>query len=392
MKEAKWYKKLFSSIYWHIKIAKLKNKWEEKSFLVKIMLFIIFVSIIMVLSYSIIVRGGFSRNPQDWGSFGSFFASITGLLAFTGVLYTASLSEKRADEEKGRRKQAEKKAVMRDERDLFFKILQMHQYNVTYISLNLQGNISLNLQVNFKTGRDAIAGYVKKFQKYYYVSITLNQFKKANCKYKDEYSYFDYFNDIAKEAQAFSAPQDDYGDNFEEFIDNLIQNNSLGHLNKYDIYTENECQVTSCYSVMMSNELISINDIYCSMKSVADYMYDSYEHQLGQYFRTICHLQEMATGNIERKKYIAIFISQLSREELVLLLYYIVGSQIESKAAQMFFDNGIFENIFPENVLGCNYKVDQEKDKDKQREIVNDFIKDLLSIKAEESKKKTSKN
>jgi len=385
MKRANWYKKLSSSIYWRIKIAKLKNKWEEKSFLVKIMLFIIFVSTIMVLSYSIIVRGGFSRNPQDWGSFGSFFASITGLLAFTGVLYTASLSEKRAYEEKGRRKQAEKKAVMRDERDLFFKILQMHQYNVTYISLSLQEN--------FKTGRDAIAGYVKKFQKYYYVSITLNQFKKANCKYKDEYSYFDYFNNIAKKAQELSAPQDGtcHSDNLEEFIDNLIQNNSLSHLKEYDIHTENGCQVTSCYSEMMSNGLISINDIYCSMKSVADYMYDSYEHQLGQYFRTICNLQEIVADNIEREKSLDVFRSQLSREELVLLLYYIVSSQIEPKAAQMFIDNEIFKNIFPEDVLGCKYKVDQEKDKDKQREIVNVFIKDLLSIKAEESKK-TSKN
>ena len=356
-----------------------KNKKQKKTNLLwKISITILFISGIMIVIYISNFFGWLSDDTEDWGNFGSYLGSITGLLAFSGVLFTASLSEKRADEEKGRREQAEKQAIMRDERDQFFKMLGIYQYQIVYLSKKY-------LQEQLKTGRDAIAGYVKEFQKYYYVSITLNQFKKANCKYKDEYSYFDYFNDIAKEAQAFSAPQDDYGDNFEEFIDNLIQNNSLGHLKEYDIHTENECQVTSCYSVMMSNGLISINDIYCSMKSVADYMYDSYEHQLGQYFRTICHLQEIVADDIEREKYIAIFISQLSREELVLLLYYIVSSQIEPKAEQMFIDNEIFKNIFPENVLGCKYKVDQEKDKDKQRKIVNDFIRNLVLIKAEES-------
>ena len=95
------------------------NQWyKEQSIILKIAYITLGVSIIMFILYFIFVRGHFSNKSIEWANFGAYFGSITGLLAFVGVLYTASLSEKRAEK-------AEQESIKREERDQFFKMLEL---------------------------------------------------------------------------------------------------------------------------------------------------------------------------------------------------------------------------------------------------------------------------
>jgi hypothetical protein len=348
-----------------------KNKKQKKTNLLwKISITILFISGIMIVIYISNFFGWLSDDTEDWGNFGSYLGSITGLLAFSGVLFTASLSEKRADEEKGRREQAEKQAIMRDERDQFFKMLELYKEQISAV------------KDKEKTGIEAFETYRSKANDSLMIYIILKGLIDLDITKIDKNKES---MDLIKYSLIVALKKISNGVEVTEYCNKCVENREFDSL--YSLP-----QATSAISYFdFLEKSMSSKDRYLAMKYVGDLIYDKYGHYLGQYFRTICHLQNMIVDNIEREKYIAIFRSQLSRYELVLLLYNVVSSQIEPEVAQMFVDNEIFKNIFPEDVLGCKYKVDQEKDKDKQRKIVNDFIRNLVLIKAEESKK-TSKN
>lgn len=47
------------------------------------------LAIVMLLVYFFQFGGNLSNDHRRWGEFGSYFASVTGLLAFLGVIYTS---------------------------------------------------------------------------------------------------------------------------------------------------------------------------------------------------------------------------------------------------------------------------------------------------------------
>jgi hypothetical protein len=293
-------------------------------------------------------------NTNVWGNLGNYFGSIIGLLAFAGSIYAIINSNKQAR--------------LAEERGSFFKMLDLYQKKMD--SMVLDKNVGIDAFKNY-----GISEY--RFLEIYVALIEL----KENLKMPN--SMISFYDDVSSIYRSVPTENECFDSDLSGFIENVIRNKKIDYF-------------TSCYN--QANEYsydiiksMDLKELYSAMKYISDFMYEKYGHYLGQYFRTICHLQNMIADNIEREKYLAVFRSQLSRYELLILLFNIVSSQIEPEVAQMFVDNEIFKNIFPEDVLGCRYKVDQEKDKDKQREIVNDFIKELVSIKAEESIKTFNK-
>lgn len=99
---------------------KVTTYFKKNAFII-FTLIITLVALIMLMFYYFHFKGtGLSDSTIDWANFGSYFGSITGLLAFAGVLYTASLSEKRAEK-------AEEEMRKREEREQFFKLLELLQ-------------------------------------------------------------------------------------------------------------------------------------------------------------------------------------------------------------------------------------------------------------------------
>jgi hypothetical protein len=338
-----------------------ENKGQNSSYrLLKIAVFAIFVvCCVMIGVYGIFLGWKPSGDTGDWGNFGSYLGAITGLLAFSGVLYTASLSEKRA--------------VIRDERDQFFKMLELYKEQVSSVKDQKKTGVEA-FEIYGLCANDNLIVYVI-LKRLIDLKFTLT------IENKEEIDIIhSVFNNLKRN------------------INNSNDDEITGYYRKriYErdlefIIKESKRFPETVHYFYYLEESMDLNKKYLAMKYVGDLIYYKYGHYLGQYFRTICHLQNMIADNTECEKYIAIFRSQLSRYELILLLYYIVSSQLEPEVAQMFVDNEIFMNIFPEDVISCKNEIDQENDKDKQRAIVNDFIKDLVLIKVEESKNVSNK-
>lgn len=114
---------------------------KQSKTLLSLIVFIGIIACLMLLAYIINFRYGFSDNSSDWGDFGAYMGSITGLLAFIGVLYTI--------------RQSSLQSAARDDRDLFFKLMDEHR----------QTRDSLTFPGGDKKGIEAIDAYVENINK-----------------------------------------------------------------------------------------------------------------------------------------------------------------------------------------------------------------------------------
>lgn len=99
----------------------MKNRKSSQLFFIYLPIAFIFL---MLLLYFFKFNGKLSDLSDDWGNFGAYFGSITGLLAFLGVIYTQFKSEERF----------EKLNVLntkREDRDLYFKLTTIHNENLS---------------------------------------------------------------------------------------------------------------------------------------------------------------------------------------------------------------------------------------------------------------------
>lgn len=80
------------------------------------------ICIIMCVLYFCVFNNGISQNSDDWSNFGCYMGSVTGLLAFAGVLYSIQLSNKIHTED--------------SERDTFFKLLDLHTNKMSSVEFN----------------------------------------------------------------------------------------------------------------------------------------------------------------------------------------------------------------------------------------------------------------
>lgn len=101
------------------------------------------VSIVMAFMYFYkFGENGLSETTIEWANFGNYLASITGLLAFSGVLFSAYLSEKRAHESGLYTYEALSESKRREERDIFYRMLERYLDNAKNLAFT-DGSTSL---------------------------------------------------------------------------------------------------------------------------------------------------------------------------------------------------------------------------------------------------------
>ncbi len=294
-----------------------QEKTEKGNSKLKIAMYAILIfSSLMLIFYCGWFWGKPSDDSGDWGSFGSYFGSITGLLAFAGVLYTAWQSEQRANK-------AEEELARREERDLFFKLLDLYQRQVDSISVgNDKGTISFK-ELTVKVNQYMIS----------YVALEGYRDNKKNFK-----GYNQFFNQMVT---YFSVSSVDAPHRNADFC---LKNGDISDILSYYFYAE-----TYGIDIMKT---INIEEISQKMKCVADIIYNEFEHLLGQYYRTIFYLLHLTSGFKQKTEYYKIFRSQLSRYELLLLLYNAVSSQSTDEVKLLYKECDLFNNINADDVLG----------------------------------------
>jgi hypothetical protein len=319
--------------------------------LLTFMFAVLVVSVIMLGFYFYKFNSGFSANNEDWGGFGSYFASITGLLAFAGVLYTAWQSEQRANKADLKAKETEEKfkeeSIRREERDLFFKLLDLYQRQV-----------DLGFSKDGISGVEVFKEYGIKANTYLKWYIALNGLK--NKKHNPEEIFYTTMKDEWEQ-----VPENEIYKKFEHFIASILKEHHLGR------YANHYGMLSNFPDTLMKS--MSIEDKFQAMRYVADLIYEEYGHLLGQYYRTIFYLLHLTSGFKEKTEYYKIFRSQLSRYELLLLLYNVVSSQSTKEVKSLYKECDLFNNIIADDVLGY---VNWNK---KEEHTVSDFIDQLLN-------------
>ena len=152
----------------------------------------------------------------------------------------------------------------------------------------------------------------------------------------------------------------DYNEYINSFLDNGHIKDAFSYYDEASIYADN---------LMKS---MTIEEINQKMKIVADIIYNDDGHLFGQYYRTIFYLLHLTSGFKQKTEYYKIFRSQLSRYELLMLLYNAVSSQSTDEVKLLYKECDLFNNINADDVLGyVNWDM-------KKGDDVSAFIEKLL--------------
>lgn len=324
-----------------------KWKFEEWAIVIIVVIIVIAISV-----YCIVFDGGLSKEHQRWGEVGSFIGALTGLLAFAGVLYSIKTNSKQVK--------------IQEERNTFFQLLAQHHRQVD--------------NMNYKTDENEILEGLRVFEYlekkevdlwviylvYIYIKNTddinligENLAKEEMLSLVKEYygdENFDYkiFKDkiIEKEHDLLNEYDNGkYNYNFAKVNELLIYSNKiLRESAVFEMYKELDSKINHMIflPVFILSKYISAKDykiILEIMNYVANHIYQLQEHYLGQYFRTVYYLLDILDGFSNSKQYARIFRAQLSRYELILILFNAMGDNATKRTIELYLKYDIFNNL-----------------------------------------------
>lgn len=303
----------------------------------------------MVYQYRKTFSGDASTDSSDWGNFGSYLGAITGLLAFAGAIYAIMNSNKQAR--------------LAEERGSFFKMLDLYQKQV--VAVNYSN----------KNGIEAFYLYDKDVNMKITMYIIYNKIVTTS----DKYLYFHLYSDDYKSVIKNYNISEDGGVN-NNHIDSIRRDISF---KKIVVPTNFDSKEGRRYYILSEkivkdyeNESIFYNSAYNTMREVADSVYIDFGYFLGQYYRNIYYLLTMIFESSEGERYSKIFRAQLSRYELVLLLYNAVSSQSSIETVTLLRKYDIFNNIIAEDIFlfeNSGFKINI---KDFINNLFNEYLKD----------------
>ncbi len=322
------------------------------------------VALILIGIYLYKFHCGISNSHQTFSEFGSYFSSITGLLAFIGVLYSIIQSNKRAEKN-------EKELKKRDERSLFFKYLEIYQRQVD--TLNFSENKGVDA---FKKCGEKANEYLALYLSLdYLLSIDINKtLLDTETPYDTVSTLIEMCQEITEE---FRDPIliSEKETKAEEYCKNNIQKIIEGQYKVKNINLINSAQKLT--TIILPQ--LTLNKIVEAMKYVGNLIYSENGYYLGQYFRTVYYLLEMNSGLLihkkvrtkEQEKYCKIFRAQLSSYELLLIFYNSFSDKSNAFAQYYIKENQLFNNLNPNDVIV--YSTNTQKD-------FLLFIEELLEI------------
>ncbi|MCQ4872931.1 putative phage abortive infection protein [Butyricimonas paravirosa] len=292
----------------------------------------------IVGKYIWIFHGGISEEHQRWGEFGNFFGCVTSLLAFIGVLYTI------------------RQTNIQEERSIFFQLLELYKdkvHSMVYSNSQIR-NKSLkeeqypqtDAKGRNETGLVAFELYTNKLQNYFVLYLLYKRTSKANN--EDDLWY-----DVEDEStliklnkslySLFNAISVDFFITFKYKMNNNFENTLKILSSNMD---DQSLSLLGTYLITSFKKNHDYKNIYLAMKYAADTLYSDNQQYLGQYFRTIYYIldtiKDFKNWSIDSK----IFRSQLSRYELIVLLFNMISSQSTKKTINLYKECDIFNNLY----------------------------------------------
>lgn len=328
-------------------IKKWFKNWTALDYLSAIVLV---VCIFMIVMYFIYFNEKPSTDSKDWGSFGDYFASVTGLVAFLGVLYTARLSEKRAGDEK-------KESTARDERDQFFKMLELLRNQTENVIAHsvipteiYEGTLAFDhykAEINLGLFRYIITYSIYNLDdEKYQLLIKSSKESRNNCKAFylglissiisiDNLSYHlkkETYASVDKDSVRLDVVRDIITNYKTNAYLTLVQIPTIFHKREYidDLY--------NTISIDISNQIL-----YNAFTDVANDIFNKNGSRLDKFCNTFKSILEFVDNySYNRDSYFGILVSQLSRDQLALLLLYSFSRFTNKTFVKILLDRKVF--------------------------------------------------
>lgn len=327
-----------------------------------------------------------SDNPTDWGAFGSYMGAITGLLAFAGVLVSISNANKKATEAKEEAEKVREEAAAgdkklreetqaKDERDLFFKLVDTHQKMMDSLT-------GTNLKTGEKTtGMQALDVYKKELDADFQLLITL----WGTGLFIDYESWSRNFGTFAGEgfeltlfAALFHYDSGQINKEDKSLVDNeqIVNNvnsiknrcfhelrndlrNAIHHKTLKPIYVNFSTEEMDDLSIYFNNvwsnntykglpnpEILALDFRYSILRLTARCFYTRNEARLSTYLNNLCYITDTINKfSYDREYYMKYWISNLNSLESTLLFFYLLSGKNSIDILRIAVNNNLFQNI-----------------------------------------------
>lgn len=347
--------------------------------------------------------GIISDESSDWGAFGAYMGAITGLLAFLGVLYTI--------------RQSSIQAITRDERELFFKLMEEHRR--AFDSLIYP----VHEQDNVKYGIEAVESYTKDLNQDFQFLIILasslgcKTFNDWMSKLKpqsihdfetSEYSwlYTDLAIDILEAISTFQKTTDGKKWDVQKLRDPkpiiryaacegaypnvlklilLIEQGDFDTDKFYDskLFDSKKLALVARWIWWHSDDLGQRRAVMYA----ANVFYRKYLNWISHYFKNAGYTVFTINTFIERNNgfYMKYWRSRLSDNESYLLLFYLTSDRLDVDILQAVIDYKLFDN------LGTRDLVDLNLQDSRGANFAYELIRTIMEEKKEEKRRNEEK-
>lgn len=300
-----------------------------------------------------------SQMELTLDEFGSFFASITGLLAFLAVLYTANIADKRAEEtitlaqkeaesnrdravkaEEDTRLQAEeaRQRYREDsERTIFFQLLDLHITKTSTI-----GSTNEKLAKYLENCIDRTEDYLYQYLTFTFLLNNADKILTGEC---------------ITTASALQINPQEIFDKLSKIYDfrrdnvMTIKDGIKDRFNNMLTYEKKAYIDDKAANYLVTDLIPNKNELYKAMNFTANVIYKKFGSILGHYFRNMYYVMDTINNFSDQKNYKELFRAQLSRYELALGLFNAVSSNSSIKMIELLEEFDIFKDVYAEDLL-----------------------------------------
>lgn len=285
----------------------LRCDWEycKNNVLAVSVYIVLIIGIIMVIAYVINFFGnGISNNPSDWAFFGSYLGSITGLLAFAGVLYSINESKKQSK--------------INEERTLFFKMIDLHQKKASSILKVKVVDVDQEVDIGSLIIEHTIIAII-----YHYIAGN-----NINDISKDLKSREVLVNGIAEtlgeNSYEWSQVQLQMAIRFNITINAITIPKKISHADKDAFISHLNWAVDI---ISLKSDINFHSYCYNIINYTSNYLVRLYGNLFSSYINNMMVFFEFAQNSTKPKYYTQFYISQISTPELLLIFYYSLSKE-----------------------------------------------------------------
>lgn len=374
----------------------LKKWYKKRSALEILSIVVLIISVIMIIIYFVKFHAGLSDDLSDWGSFGDYFGSVAGLLAFLGVLYSLIQSNKATEEANEKARIAEEKAnwdaqqakqdsvfakikadrliakatedaIRREERDLFFKLLELHQEKLN--SVFYKEKLERNLQIIDHNDLSALEKYAKILNNIISRYAINDCIIKTNLKYWYGITYngnYDERQAVLSEAMhiygeaANESIFNIYGDvnGFESDNDSkygiaqqyLIENILQKHFYKNQKANEYFKEYTEIY--LRNGISVNTDEMFKCLSLAANILNEEHGHLLEQYFKNLKFVLNTIDRFVyDKKYYYNLYRAQLSRNEILLIFFFSLSDKSNINFVNLLYKENILDDMYHKDLF-----------------------------------------